>query len=74
MIESIRNLYNITAASIDRYLQLNGWTRNQNFANKNLMVYLNSHIKLLLYAVCKKEVIKNENTNRIPISYKRRIL
>lgn len=44
MIENIRNLYNITAASIDRYLQLNGWTRNQNFANKNLMVYLNSHV------------------------------
>ena len=33
--------YSITAPSIDRYLQLNGWTRNLDFANKNIMVYEN---------------------------------
>lgn len=33
------NISNITAASVDRYLQLNGWIRNYNFANKNLMVF-----------------------------------
>ena len=29
----IYGIYNITAASMDRYLQLNGWTRNYDFAN-----------------------------------------
>lgn len=33
--------YSITAAAIDRYLQLNGWVRNYNFANRNMMVYTN---------------------------------
>lgn len=33
--------YSITAPSIDRYLQLNGWIRNLNFANKNIMAYEN---------------------------------
>lgn len=41
MIENSPVFYTITAASIDRYLQLNGWTRNLSFANKNLMVYSN---------------------------------
>lgn len=44
MIENIQNLHNITAASIDRYLQLNGWVRNLSFANKNLMVYSNDRV------------------------------
>lgn len=35
----IYGIYNITAASIDRYLQLNGWTRNYGFANRYMMVY-----------------------------------
>ena len=35
----IYGIYNITAASMDRYLQLNGWTRNYDFANQNMMVY-----------------------------------
>lgn len=35
----IYGIYNITAASMDRYLQLNGWTRNYDFANHNMMVY-----------------------------------
>ena len=35
----IYGIYNITAASMDRYLQLNGWTRNYDFANRNMMVY-----------------------------------
>ena len=35
----IYGIYNITAASIDRYLQLNGWTRNYDFANHYMMVY-----------------------------------
>lgn len=49
MKEYISNFYNITAASIDRYLQLSGWTRDFNFANHNMMVYLNerSHPKTL---------------------------
>lgn len=33
--------YSITAPAIDRYLQLNGWDRNLNFANKNIMAYEN---------------------------------
>ena len=37
----IPGFYSITAPSIDRYLQLNGWTRNLDFANKNIMVYEN---------------------------------
>lgn len=44
MIENIQNLHNITAASIDRYLQLNGWGRNLSFPNKNLMVYSNDRV------------------------------
>ena len=49
MKEYISNFYNITAASIDRYLQLSGWTRDLNFANHNMMVYSNaySHPKTL---------------------------
>lgn len=39
MKDFIYSFYNITAASIDRYLQLNGWIRNYNFANRNMMVY-----------------------------------
>lgn len=38
----ISSFYNITAASIDRYLQLNSWNRDYRFANKNMMVYTNS--------------------------------
>lgn len=34
-------LYSITAPAIDRYLQLNGWVRNLDFANKNIMAYEN---------------------------------
>lgn len=33
--------YSITAPAIDRYLQLNGWVRNLNFANRNIMAYEN---------------------------------
>lgn len=49
MKEYIYNFYNITAASIDRYLQLSGWLRNYDFANHNMMVYTNknSHPKTL---------------------------
>lgn len=36
-----QNFYNITAASIDRYLQLNNWVRDYKFPNKNLMVFFN---------------------------------
>lgn len=39
----IPDFYNITALSIDRYLQLNNWIRNYNFANRNLMVYTNDN-------------------------------
>ena len=43
MKEYTYNFYNITAASIDRYLQLNGWSRNYDFANHNMMVYTNAN-------------------------------
>ena len=43
MKEYVYNFYSITAASIDRYLQLNGWARNLNFANRNMMVYTNEN-------------------------------
>lgn len=39
MKDFIYSFYNITASSIDRYLQFNGWIRNYNFANRNMMVY-----------------------------------
>ena len=39
----IYGIYNITAASIDRYLQLNAWTRNYNFSNRCMMVYTSSN-------------------------------
>ena len=39
----IYGIYNITAASIDRYLQLNAWARNYNFANRCMMVYTSSN-------------------------------
>ena len=42
MKEYTYNFYNITAASVDRYLQLNGWSRNYHFANPNMMVYTNT--------------------------------
>lgn len=49
MKDFIYSFYNITAASIDRYLQLNGWIRNYGFANRNMMVYMgkNNHQKTL---------------------------
>ncbi|MFR3482073.1 MAG: hypothetical protein ACLTXL_00315 [Clostridia bacterium] len=49
MKDFIYSFYNITAASIDRYLQLNGWIRNYDFANRNMMVYTdkNNHQKTL---------------------------
>ena len=40
MKDYIYGIYNITAASIDRYLQLNGWIRNYDFANRYMMVYM----------------------------------
>ena len=43
MKEHTYNFYNITAASIDRYLQLNGWSRNYHFTNHNMMVYANAN-------------------------------
>lgn len=43
MKEYIYSLYSVTAASIDRYLQLNGWIRNYRFSNHNMMVYTNSN-------------------------------
>lgn len=43
MKEHTYNFYNITAASIDRYLQLNGWSRNYHFTNHNMMVYTNAN-------------------------------
>ncbi len=43
MKEFTYNFYNITAASIDRYLQLNGWSRNYHFTNRNMMVYTNAN-------------------------------
>lgn len=43
MKEFTYNFYNITAASIDRYLQLNGWSRNYYFTNHNMMVYTNAN-------------------------------
>lgn len=33
------NICNISAKSVDKYLQFTGWERNYNFPNKNLMVY-----------------------------------
>lgn len=39
MKDFIYSFYNITASSIDRYLHFNGWIRNYNFANRNMMVY-----------------------------------
>lgn len=41
MKEYTPGLYSITAPSVDRYLQLNGWIRKLNFANKNIMAYEN---------------------------------
>jgi len=39
------NLKNITAASLERYLLINGWIRNYDFLNRNLMVFeLNEEI------------------------------
>ena len=43
MKDYIYGIYNITAASIDRYLQLNGWIRNYDFANRYMMVYMGKH-------------------------------
>lgn len=42
MKEYIPSIYDITAASINQYLQLNNWTRDQNFKNKNMMAYYNN--------------------------------
>lgn len=39
MKKYIYGIYDITAASIDRYLQLNGWVRDYGFANPFMMVY-----------------------------------
>lgn len=43
MKEYIYSFYNITAASIDRYLQLNGWSRDHDFTNRHMMVYTNKN-------------------------------
>ena len=41
MKEYTYHFYNITAASIDRYLQLNDWSRDYHFTNRNMMVFTN---------------------------------
>lgn len=38
-IKKYNNIYNITAKSFEKYLTLNGWGRNYDFPNKNLMVF-----------------------------------
>lgn len=55
MKEYIYSLYSVTAASIDRYLQLNGWIRNYRFSNHNMMVYTNSNsfLKTLVMSASK---------------------
>lgn len=38
-MEEYRNIYKITASSLEKYLSFNDWVRNYNFPNKNMMVF-----------------------------------
>lgn len=49
------SIYNISAAALDRYLQLNGWVRNYNFPNKNLMVFNNDSVHPKTLAIPSRE-------------------
>lgn len=55
MKDFIYSFYNITASSIDRYLQFNGWIRNYNFANRNMMVYTSKNNRQKTLAIPSSE-------------------